>query len=199
MIGVALKECKTIVHDTACESTSHGIPHIFKRENLIIKTFWILCTLAATGVCAWLVTKSVTDYLNYETVTVAQVIDEVPTLFPVVSICNKNPFTTNFSFQYVDQFFNDYDMEELESELAVSYTDTLNKLRYQLAVILRDKNVTDDQRKAMGLQMDDMLFMCLYNGRACSSNDFFWYFDSFYGYEIIIIFYTLISTYILSL
>ena len=182
MIGEALKECKTIVHDSACESTTHGIPHIFKRQNIFIKTFWILCTLASIGVCAWLVTKSVTDYLNYETVTKAQVIDEVPTLFPVVSICNKNPFTTDYSFNYIDEFFNDNNLTDTEDNLADSYTDTYNTIRYILGVKLRSVNVTDEVRKKMGLQMDDMLLMCLYNGVRCTADDFYWYFDSFYGY-----------------
>ena len=181
MLGLAIKECKTIVHDTACESTTHGIPHIFKRENIVIKIFWIICTLASTGVCAWLVTKTVTDYLTYETVTKAQIIDEVPTLFPVVSICNKNPFTTNFAFNYVDKFFNDNNLSSIEYELADSYTDIYNTIRYILGVNLRGLNVTDAERKAMGLQMEEMLLMCLYNGVTCTADDFYWYFDSFYG------------------
>ena len=45
----------------------------------------------------------------------------------------------------------------------------------------RWNSLTDEQRKGMGLQMEEMLFMCLYNGKACTAEDFFWYFDSFYG------------------
>jgi hypothetical protein len=176
MIKSSLKECKTIINDTACESTAHGIPHIFKRKNLIIKTFWILCTLAATGVCSWLVTKSVNDYLNYDTVTLTQVIDEVPTLFPVVSICNKNPFTTDSAFTYVDQF-----LEETFYKYALFDTDTFDMIRYILGVKIRSVNFTDDERKAFGLQIDNMLLMCSYNQKPCSSNDFYWFFDPLYG------------------
>ena len=179
MIKSSLKECKTIIHDTACESTAHGIPHIFKRKNLIIKTFWILCTLAATGVCAWLVTKSVTDYLIYDTVSLTQVIDEAPTLFPVVSICNKNPFTTDSAFTYIDQFLNEIGFDK--DALMVFNSYHYNYVRYLLGVKISSENFTDDQRKAIGLQIKDTLLMCSYNGVICSTNDFYWFFDTFYG------------------
>lgn len=94
-------EIKEIIVESATDSTTHAIPHMFKRENPFLKAFWLICFLGATGVCAWMISLSITDYFNYETVSKTETIVEIPSKFPTVSICNMNAFVTNYSLQFV--------------------------------------------------------------------------------------------------
>lgn len=93
---------RDIIYESATDSTAHSIPHIFKRENIGLKVFWIICLLGATGVCAWMISTALIDYFMYETVTKSESILEIPTHFPAVSFCNMNPFVTNDSLQFVE-------------------------------------------------------------------------------------------------
>ncbi len=74
---------KTIVVDAALKTTMHGLPGIFQSKYLLLRLMWIVCLLGSTGVCAYLLIKSVQDYLNYDVVTVTSTIYEIPTVFPV--------------------------------------------------------------------------------------------------------------------
>ena len=93
---------KELVHESATDSTTHSIPHMFKRENPGLKLLWVVCFLAATGVCIWMISESITDYFQFETISKTEVILEIPSKYPTVSICNMNSFVTNYSIQFVE-------------------------------------------------------------------------------------------------
>lgn len=94
---------KRLVKEVASESTTHALPQIFKRENPFIKALWIVCFLGSTGVCAWFISTAMIDYFGYETVSKTYTVLEIPSVFPTVSICNMNPFVTNFSVPFIQQ------------------------------------------------------------------------------------------------
>ena len=45
----------------------------------------------------WLVTTNFIGYYQFEVVTQTEIINERPTEFPTVTICNNNPFTTKIA------------------------------------------------------------------------------------------------------
>ena len=92
---------KEIIVSAADESTTHGIDHIFKRSHPFIRFVWVVCFLASSAVCFYMMTISILTYLDYETVTKAEKIVEQTVDFPTVSICNLNPYLTNSSWEYV--------------------------------------------------------------------------------------------------
>lgn len=100
-------EIKEIIYESATDSTTHSIPHMFKRKNRFLKAFWLVCFLCATGVCSWMISLSITDYFNYETVSKTETIVEIPSKFPTVSICNMNAFMTNFSLQFIQDILTE--------------------------------------------------------------------------------------------
>jgi hypothetical protein len=69
--------------NAATKTTMHGLPGIFQAKYLLVKIMWAICLLASTGVCAYLLIKSVQDFLEYGVVTVTSNVYERPTLFPV--------------------------------------------------------------------------------------------------------------------
>jgi len=154
---------------------------MFKRKNRIIKAFWIICFLVFSGICANIISKSFTNYFSYETVTNVETIYENPAPFPTVSICNQNPFMTNYSFEYAKSVLESNNISDLFEFLSQNFSDAMMHLRYGVGANLRSLNISDKVRKSMGLLIDDMLLNCVYNNQHCSVNDFVWYFDSLYG------------------
>lgn len=170
-----------VVRDCVSESTAHGITYVFKRDEWYVKVLWLIVTLASTGVGSWLVGKSILDFLTYDTVTKAQTIFETPTLFPTVSICSQNMFTTDDGYAYVANYLFDNDYKDLETELVDNFLSDNDFFKLGFGANLLDTDYSDAFRKSMSLQIDDMILRCSYNHKVCDETDFYWYFDPFYG------------------
>ena len=69
-------------------STSHGLPNILRSDRLFFKVFWTFFILVCSSYCLYSIVKSIRSYYEYEVVTKIEVIDEKPTQFPAVTICN---------------------------------------------------------------------------------------------------------------
>ena len=67
---------------------------IFLTQNVILQLTWLGLFLIFTALTAYFVSKNFLDFFSYETVSKIDIIDEKPTEFPAVTICNSNPFTT---------------------------------------------------------------------------------------------------------
>lgn len=128
-----IKQIKEVIHEAATDSTAHSIPHIFKRRNVFLKIFWTLCLLAATGVCAWMISTSIIDYLSYDTVSKTESVLDLPAPFPTVSICNMNSFVTNYSIEFVKKLLTQYQLYQPNStDLPVSFS--FNMLVWKLGI-----------------------------------------------------------------
>ena len=55
-------------------STSHGYPHIFRNSRTSIKILWTICFIISAGLCAFMVYKSIMDYLKFDVVTKVKLI-----------------------------------------------------------------------------------------------------------------------------
>jgi hypothetical protein len=66
----------------------------------------------------------------------------------------------------------------------LNYTDKANLItticNAAISVMI-SKNLTDEQRKQLGHSLDDVMYSCTFNNQPCSSEDFIWKFDRFYG------------------
>ncbi len=78
--------------------TIHGLPNIFRSKNIIPKIIWIVSTVAATVLCAYILAQSIIDYLSYEVVTKIDLIEETNAIVPQITICSSHLFMTSSSF-----------------------------------------------------------------------------------------------------
>lgn len=170
---------------TFLETTIHGIIPIINRKNWFIRIFWIICTLASTCVCAYLVTLGFLTYFTYETVTKTEQIYLLSTDFPAISICNVDAFMTNESTRFVEElFFQNMSLSQTELEVLFSNFTIYNLLLYKYLAgtnAYDPASRSDEFRKKLGYSLDEILFSCTYNLFPCSASDFIWYFDVFYG------------------
>src|SRR4051812_18516562 len=79
---------KQLSLNLALSSTSHGLPNIFRTESRFLKVMWTVAFVLSSAYCSYLVYQSICKYLDYEVTTKMQTIQEKPTKFPMVTVCN---------------------------------------------------------------------------------------------------------------
>jgi hypothetical protein len=145
-----------------------------------------MSSAAASGCCAWNIVKVINDYLLYETITKTELINEIPTLFPSVSICNQNSFPSDLSIGYFIELFIKNGVVKNGLSLAASFPptalySTLVFFKNFTSVNIFASGLADSVKQQFGLDLSQMLMSCVYNLKPCSADDFEWYFDQYYG------------------
>lgn len=136
------KEIIRVIKDTALESYIHGLAKIVRSNNSIpIKITWVLCILSSIVVCFVLVALNVIDYFKFEVITKIQILQEIPAVFPTVTLCNYNAFTTSYSKQ-----FNANSERNLADYYGLFHKEYLPKMVAN--------NLNDSEKKLLGLSIE---------------------------------------------
>ncbi len=164
------KEVLKIIKDRFESSSILALSSFVKNENWLIKLTWIAFLLGSAFTCSWFISKSITDYYNYS-VTTKTIIKNVNKLkFPIVSICNINPFTTNYSSQII--------LNSFPTSMIYNYSngyDLLAKIAFQAANDSINKNL-------LGYGLNDIIINCLLLSKPCNIySDFEQYYDINHG------------------
>ena len=76
--------------ETLESSSVHALPNIIRNRFYPVKIMWVICFFGSSIGCAMFISKSISDYLNYDVITNIK-IDYVNKLkFPMITICNTN-------------------------------------------------------------------------------------------------------------
>lgn len=180
----SLKNIRNILKESALDSTAHGLRHIILRDALSIKLVWFLFFLASSGACFYLISKTILEYVSYETVSKTETIIQIPSLFPTVSICNLNPFQTQESDTFVNNILAQNGLLTLATNPSFISTVFLHEMlifKYFIATNGANPNISDASRKNLTIQLQDMLLSCTFNLITCTFDDFVWYWDELYG------------------
>ena len=165
-------------YDMCLNSTVHGVSNIAKSENIVMKYIWIIAFFSFSSFAAILITISIFDFFEYNVNTNIQVINQIPTDFPAISICNLNTFKTS-----------DKNIHRLLNKVLINYNDSAvtngpPPLVFKSASrILRTyiSNMTDENKKKYGIQIEEMLISAFFNGVSVGPNNFTWYYDFEFG------------------
>jgi hypothetical protein len=163
------KELKKRFVEWSSSSTSHGYPNIFRTDKWPIKIMWLFFLLLSTGVCFYMVTKSVTDYLNHEVVTKIRVFNEQMMEFPTITICNLNPFTKKASLEYINTLF-----DRVNNQI-----DDNEDLYTSFLMIAKNMSTFNDTIKEFTPSLNEMIFSCEMVGIDCDLDEF----ESFYMFD----------------
>ena len=187
-LGQAIKSC--IKEWLLCTST-HGLPNIARHDRVLIKIIWAICFCVSTGVCSFLVMRSINSYLDFDVFSKYDVIYETPTVFPTVTICNQNAFITDEAFVYVKKIMDLYNqsMESIADETNMLWYRTpglkvkqaLSNAKFLAIINTENSNETVALRKSFGLPLDQFIISCEFESTECSQDDFEWHFDILYG------------------
>ena len=180
---------KEILSSIILSSTIHGLPSILRTKRSFLKFIWFFCTIISSAICAFMLTKSITDYFDYDLVTTTSVKVEIPLAFPKIKICNSNPLLTDKAIEFINKTFQNWNVTnklfyQLYENPPSTITYTQMNLFISKLVILSNaqkKILTDEFRKSLGLTIEDMLVSCFFGTNTCFKEDFEWIFDSLGG------------------
>jgi hypothetical protein len=144
-------EIKNLLKEVLYNSLAQAIIKIILTPHLILKLILFLFVVGTSGIVSYLVIKSILTFFTYGVTTTSRTIFETPTLFPKVTFCNTNHFTTKYAFELDQKYINDHFM------------------------------LSDEEKKKLGHDLSLILSECSYNDEPCDSTDFVWSFSAWYG------------------
>ena len=138
-----------LVKEILYNSAAQAILKIFKTKSKIIKIFWVTCLLLACAMCTYFVIESLILFFTYEVSTQTRTYTETSSLFPKITICNKNLFTTKYSYDLAN---------------GSSFTDFSNTISFKM---------NDSERLKLIHPFEAILFSCTFNAEKCTAQDDF--------------------------
>jgi hypothetical protein len=179
LILAQLTEC-------AQNSTSHGLPNIARARNNLVRFIWVVCFLAMSGLCSWLILESVCEYLEYKANSKIKIVTEIPMDMPVIDICNLNAFSTQNGSDFLLQRTKHHFTANISNyhEL-IQRNFTYNDMRTFIQTIkseIANPKFPEEKKKAIGLRLDEMIISCQFNLENCRlDEEFIWYYSRSFG------------------
>ena len=177
---------KSLIKETLYNSTAQAIIKIIETPYFLLKSFLLACVILSTSLCSWLIVKLILDYLSYDVTTKLRALNDTPVLFPKITICNLNPFTTENALGFLKQINRDsYPYFDIFDETQMNQLDFQTKWNMIKAISFMAKYKMNDlneiEKRKLSRPLEDILLICEFAGRSCSAKNFSWYFDPWYG------------------
>ena len=173
-------QIKNILLEVVLSSSAHGLPNIFKSKTIFLKIIWTLFFLFFFCYCSISIIRTINSYLNWEFVTKIEVIREIPTEFPAVTICNLNIYGTEFAKNIVDNIVKEKKNNLSFSNISEAFYNS-DQVFFLFQQTVMSTNFTDENRKNLSLPLEDFLIHCRYGFEICDTDKFDWFYDKFYG------------------
>ena len=160
-------QLKDILFEASQNSTVHVIPNILRAKSVIVKYTLTMFLILSTCACCFFISRSISDFLEYEVVTKISVVNEIHAEFPTITICNLNLISTTEGFRFFKEIYKPF-----------------NQLGYVERYVFLNSNaynLTKEEKESLGLQEKDFFSLCWFGHIPCNEEDFIWYYDPYYG------------------
>jgi len=179
---------KNLAKETIGNETSQAIIRIFETKYLSLKIFWLLCLLGCGSLCFYLVAQTFLLYFSYSVYTNRTIVNEIPSVFPKITVCNSMPAITEYAFDLIKEIndvnypdtsiFNQTQMDELSfREAGWLFWDIWKIFMGKINSV----TFSDFERNKLVHSLDDTLWSCTFYGQPCPPSDFTWHWNPFYG------------------
>jgi hypothetical protein len=165
-------------NNLSCEMY-HALLEVFNSKHYIIKIHLTVFLLISYALASYMTIELVINYFNYGVTTSIRTIYETPAVFPQITFCNLNQFTTKEAYEFLNSTDTDRLLSQMENVDYYDRSELLWKLFFKAQGILANK--TDDFKKKMGHDLKDILFLCKFNFQKCTANDFIWTWNNNFG------------------
>ena len=135
------------------ETTGHGLPRIILAQKLYLKVIWSCFLLISMGLCAFMIYRSISQYLSFGVTTQISRVNQPEMVFPAISICNVNPLITlngsNYIKEYYEKKYNTtfYYYSDLSNMI---YNGTIEYETDWLLYLTYHPDFLDDMRSSFG-------------------------------------------------
>ena len=180
---------KTLLRSVIAEwfknSTSHGLPNIFRTNSTLLKIVWTLFFLLSVSCCVYLISKSIQSYSEYNYLINTEIVQEIPATFPAVTICSLQYTNKTSADKYINRLLyinGTIPKIDFTENNTASVFDTVLKQEYFIqSSISSDKNLTAEEKRSFSPELSEMLLSCKFNWLQCTANDFAHFRNEFYG------------------
>ena len=179
-----LKEKRENIIEFASSLSIHGIPNFVRSTSTASKICWAIVTVISLAVTGYYMYSGLDNFLAYDVTTKIRFIDEQPTNFPSVTICNVNPFTTKYSMEFLNQSLTSNSLvlngtAPLSTENLVY--QSLDAVWYSAISSAMSPETIDSKKQQLGFTIDQFVLDCTFNKMKCNLTDFSWYYDFYRG------------------
>ena len=161
----------------------HGLPNVFKTKSIYKKVMWSCLWTIGLLLSVYLTSQMVNDYFKYDVTITSRVMNEYPLLFPKVTICNMDPFTTNRSIDFLAKTIRQHtkqDTSTFKSNLElVNFFIENDKVNTFKKTIMFYSNLTDTEtKKSFGYGINEFIYFCQFGVWECDlEKDFEWHYN----------------------
>lgn len=165
-------QVKSLIRNVLLSSTSHGIPKIIGSQTSSLKILWFFCTIISAGLCCFLIAQNIISYFNYEVTTTFRFKNEISSLFPTITICNINFFTTEYAAKTL--------LSKIDSNASFNKSYFL-WFNYYLSTIVYSDNDLQSNISSFSDSKEKLLVKSAFDFNEKNKSEFSFYFHPLYG------------------
>ena len=184
MVNQSQGKTKILIKETLYNSVAQALIKLIETKYFSLKLLLSIFVLVSVCFCSSLIRQLILSYLSFEVSTTTRTLYETPALFPKVTICNVNPFTTEYALEFLKEISHNF-----KSKIDIFNKTKLNRLNqtYKSSLIsnvyhqaiFKMNSLNQTEKRKLSHPIEDMLQNCYFNAQPCS--EFNWYFDPYYG------------------
>ena len=142
-------EIKRIFFEWSKEAPFDCYPKIFQQhKHKSLRLVWLVIFIFFASMTFFILYRSISEYFDRETVTKIEIKHERPLMFPTVTICDADPFTTKKS----QEFFHKTAQDEYGVDLDnISFQDSFSKTAHTTEIIkMRVASLSRNEKQKLG-------------------------------------------------
>ena len=152
------------------------------QVHFVRKVFWLAALVVGSSLCVALIVSAFNEYARYQVTTTYRLVGEQQAVFPAVTICNMNQFTTEYAQQYVSLLNHYSPLEEIvaSSKQAFSFLDAGTGLLGYLGIyygverlnkLITGSYMSNEQIRRMS-DFESILVDCTIGSVKCNASHF---------------------------
>ena len=175
-------QIKTLLKEVLYNSLSQAVIKLILSPHYILKAFLSIVVVGSSGIASYLVVKSILTYLSYGINTTSRTIYERSSIFPKITICNQNRFISEYAVEVLSKISIDaLNINILDSSQTLNLNQSFKKKNFRdiddiATYEINAMSFSDEMRKNLSHDFEDILLDCSFNADECYSNDFLWKF-----------------------
>ncbi len=121
------KSLGEIFADKCTNEFAGTIIKLFRTPLILVRIVLIVFLLFVIGFSSFLTIQSFVNYFNYDVVTTHRIVKEIPVVFPQITICYTNMFTSEYAVEFLKEinqrYYPEIDIFDKNQMNALSYGD----------------------------------------------------------------------------
>ena len=149
--------------------------HAYETPHFILKLFLVIFLLIAYALAAYTTIDLIMSYLDFGVSTTTRTLYEVPAIFPKITFCNQNMFTTRYAYEFLQNHTS------IVKDIDIRFLELLNYIFERNLFGALIETETEFIRKKFSHEFSDVLLSCKFNYEECGAENFTTEFDPYYG------------------